>query len=209
MEKYEQIKAKDLDWYYLGEENGIHKILAKNVLDEERIKKYADDDFMINGHDVRHQDTIRPFDWDKSYIKNVILPAFKKDLGIDCKVDLLTIEEVRELPDEIKKCDDWYWTKSRYTDYKDVAYRVNSSGNVSYGYIYSMNAVRPVLYLNSTQFYDEFIGKESYSQKIANLEKCTSKKGEDLCEKINEIIDILKLQNEEGKEENVQEERES
>lgn len=163
MKKYDEINFKGLDWYVLDTNEDKTKLLLKNVLDEERIKKYADDDFMINGHDVRHQDNIRPFDWDKSYIKNVILPNFIKDLGIECEVDLLSKEEAEGLTEEIRECDDWYWTKTPYSSSSNFAWNVNSSGFVNYGNnVYSANGVRPVLVISTTLLVseDEFIDIE-------------------------------------------------
>lgn len=185
MEKYEKIKFKALDWYYLGEENGKSKLLLKDVLDDERIKKYADDDFMYDGHDVRHQDTIRPFDWDKSYIKNTILPNFLKDLDIEGKTDLLTIEEIRALPENVRKPNDWYWSKSRTSDSTSNAFYVNLDGYVGYyGVGYNCFGVRPILYISSTQIFDK-------RNKIENLKNLS------LEEKVDGIIEILKEMSEE------------
>lgn len=141
----------NLDWIYLGEEGNKEKYLLKDVLDNERIAKYADDEFMYNGHDVRHQDTIRPFDWNKSYIKNTILPAFKKDLNVDYELDLLSIDEIRELPDEIRECNDWYWTKTPHSDSTNSVWYVHTYGYVDYASANGTSyGVRPVIKLEKS-----------------------------------------------------------
>lgn len=206
-----EIRFKDLDWYVLEEKDGITKLLLKNVLNKERIKKYADDDFMYNDEYVRHQDTIRPYDWDKSYIKNIILPNFLNDLGVDAEIDLLSIDEVRDLPDEIKECDLSYWTKSR-SDNSNYAFDVYNDGGVDDDIVRYYNAVRPVLYLKSVNLFGEEARRKSCTQKI-NIEKinldysisneiCDEVVRKTLCDiienqrthedKINEIIDILR-----------------
>lgn len=153
MKKYDEIQFKGLDWYVIDIDGDNVKLLLKNVIDEERIKKYADDDFMINGNEVRHSDCIRLDDMEKSYIITTILPNFIKDLGIEAEATLLTKEEVDNLPEEIRKCNDWYWTKSRYGYYSDwggyFAWRVVTSGGVYSDYLTIEFAVRPVLYLKS------------------------------------------------------------
>ena len=167
MKKYDEIKFQGLDWYVIDFNNDEVKLLLKDVLDEERIKKYSDDDFMINKHEVRHQDNIREFDWDKSYIKNTILPNFKNDLNIECEVDLLKKEEVENLQDEIKKCNDWYWTKTKNSSNAYDAFFVISSGYVYYiGNAYDACGVRPVVVLKSDIFLSEEARQESCNEKI-------------------------------------------
>lgn len=75
MKEYEIKEIRGLEWHELGD----NKYLLKNVLDENRIKKYVDDEWYRNGCEVRHNDNVREkFDWDKSYIKNIVLENFKK-----------------------------------------------------------------------------------------------------------------------------------
>lgn len=187
MEKYEIKQIGGLDWYYLGESERGQKFLLKEVLDEERIKKYADDEFMYKGCGVRHQDKIRPFDWDKSYIKNVILMAFKEDLDLDCEVDLLSKEEVEKLPMVVRECNNWYWTKTRYSSISNGAFRVHASGYVYDNNVNTANAVRPVLYLKSSQFLTEEVRDESYRSKIEHVEDTLV----DVAESLRAVVDNL------------------
>lgn len=150
-----QINFKGLDWYVLEENNEITKLLLKDVLDEERITKYCPDAWFRNGKEVRHSDNVRaPFNWNKSYIKTTVLLNFKRDLGLgsNSRLTLLTKEEVEALPDEVRKCNAWYWTKSNASDDNDsyaYAWLVYSNGYVSWNNVYYTNSVRPVLYLPS------------------------------------------------------------
>ncbi len=204
-----EIKFKDLDWYVLEEKEGKTKLLLKNVLDEERIKKYCEDDWYRNGKEVRHSDCIRPpFVWENSYIYKVILPNFLKDLDVDGEVTLLTKEEVESLPNEVKCCDYWYWTKSDATDDNDdyaYAWLVVTDGNLSSnGCVNNTYAVRPVFYLESSvlcsgdanpeNLLNEDV-KEVCKNKVAEI----SKKLEDNCPKtelvkrVNKLTEIMKI----------------
>ena len=106
----EKIKFKDLDWYVLEKDEENIKLLLADVLDEEHIKKYVDDEWYRDGYKVRHSSDIRAnaHGWEDSYIKNIVLDNFKKDLGIDCEVTLLTKDEALNLDPEIGCCNNWY-----------------------------------------------------------------------------------------------------
>lgn len=213
MKKYDEIKFKDLDWYVIDISEDNIKLLLKNVLDEERIKKYSNDDFMIVSNEVRHQDNIRPYEWDKSYIKNQILPEFVKDLGLgDIECSLLSKEEFYELPQDIKECNSCYWLKTpdEYINY--LALYVSSSGYVSYNYTFLAFAARPVINLPSNKFLTENLRLEVLESKMLNEVKPLEIKdnkvigkwenGKDyhytlsapqtvIINKVNEIIEVL------------------
>ena len=108
-----EIKFKDLDWYVIEETDDSVKLLLKNVLDEERIRKYSNDDWYVDGYEVRLTSDIKPpFDWEKSYVKNVILENFKNDLGIECDITIPSKKYIEKLPIEIRKSNHWYWTNT-------------------------------------------------------------------------------------------------
>lgn len=172
MKEYDKIKYKGLDWYVLDTNEETTRLLLKDVISEEKIKEYADDEFMIDDYEVRHQDNIRNFDWEKSYIKNVILPAFKEDLEIDGEVDLLTVEEANELPDNIRTNCSCYWTKTAYSSDATLVFAVASGGCVYYSIVYNTNGVRPVLNISSTQFLSEDARGTLATEKIEKLEPC-------------------------------------
>ena len=130
----EKLRFKNLDWLVINDNGNIVELLTKNVLSKELIKKYSDDDFMINDSNVRHTDTIRPISWEESYIYKTMLPNLKKDLGIDCKVTLLSKKEVMDLPLEIRKCNDWYWTKPPIKNGSLVSSSTHFSVVNDYGY---------------------------------------------------------------------------
>lgn len=151
--KYDEIKFKDLDWYVIDVQDNKITLLLKDVLDEERIKKYCEDDWYREGNKVRHSDCVRaPFDWNKSYIKNVILPNFKKDLNVECEITLLSKEEIEKLPVNIRSCGEWYWTRTNASDSDDKfarVWRVFYIGFMNYGNVDFELAVRPVVCLNA------------------------------------------------------------
>lgn len=143
----EKIRFKDLDWYVLEKDNENIKLLLVDVLDEEHIKKYVDDEWYRDGYEVRHSSDKRcGKTWEDSYIKQVILENFKKDLGIDCEVTLLAKEEVNNLDDEVRRCNDWYWTKTGIEDatslyFAGVSYNGHSNTYFASYYL----GVRPIL----------------------------------------------------------------
>ncbi len=154
-ELYSEIKYKDLDWYVLKDRGKYVRLLLKGVLDEDRIKKYVDDDWYRNENEVRHTDCVRgPFRWKDSYIRNVVLHNFKEDLGFKGSVSLLTKLQAENLPDEVRSCGYYYWTKTNASDSTDkysYAYAVNSSGNVGCTNAYYEYGVRPVIEISKSE----------------------------------------------------------
>lgn len=148
-----EIKFKDLDWYVIEETDDSVKLLLKNVLDEERIKKYSNDDWYVDGYEVRLTSDVKPpFDWEKSYVKNVILENFKNDLGIECDITIPSKEDVENLPYEIRKCVNWYWTNtpSHFLAAGAFAhvYLVNPTGELNlWLHVAYSNGVRPIITL--------------------------------------------------------------
>jgi len=141
------IDFKDRKWYVLGINDDEVTLLLKNCLSEEDIKElYDDDDFMISGRYVRHQDNIRPYSWEKSYIKNVILKNFKQKLGCIEEIGLLAKSEIEQLDKEIRKNDDWYWLYEKFPSSSNFVYSVYADGTVSYGFANNTGyGVRPVI----------------------------------------------------------------
>lgn len=147
-----KIKFKDLDWYVIEETDDSVKLLLKNVLDEERIKKYSSDDWYVDGYEVRLTNDVKPpFDWEKSYVKNIILENFKNDLGIECDITIPSKEYIEKLPIEIRKCNCWYWTNTpsyfnaaayAYVSFVSPAGELNQWNRVTDSY-----GVRPIITL--------------------------------------------------------------
>ena len=148
-----EIKFKDLDWYVIEETDDSVKLLLKNVLDEGRIEKYSNDDWYVNGYEVRLTNDVKPpFDWEKSYVKNIILENFKNDLGIECDITIPSKEYIEKLPIEIRKCNCWYWTNT--PSYFNAAgayasvFSVNPAGELDLRYhVANSNGVRPIITL--------------------------------------------------------------
>lgn len=148
-----EIKFKDLDWYVIEEIDDSVKLLLKNVLDEERIRKYSNDDWYVDGCEVRITSDVKPpFDWEKSYVKNVILENFKNDLGIECDITIPSKEDIEKLPIEFRKCNFWYWTNT--PSYFNAAfaiaivYFVYPTGELNrWNYVTNSYGVRPIITL--------------------------------------------------------------
>ena len=148
-----EIKFKDLDWYVIEETDDSVKLLLKNVLDKERIRKYSNDDWYVDGYKVRLTSDVKPpFDWEKSYVKNIILENFKNDLGIECDVTIPSKEDIENLPIEIRKCNCWYWTNtpsySNAANARASVYSVHPTGVlIQWNYVTNSNGVRPIITL--------------------------------------------------------------
>lgn len=148
-----EIKFKDLDWYVIEEIDDSVKLLLKNVLDEERIRKYSNDDWYVDGYEVRLTNDVKPpFDWEKSYVKNIILENFKNDLGIECDITIPSKEYIEKLPIEIRKCNYWYWTNT--PSYFHAANALALVSNVDptgglhlWHHVANSNGVRPIITL--------------------------------------------------------------
>lgn len=148
-----EIKFKDLDWYVIEETDDSVKLLLKNVLDEGRIEKYSNDDWYVNGYEVRLTSDVKPpFDWEKSYVKKVILENFKNDLGIECDITIPSKKDIEKLPIEIRKSNHWYWTNtpSRFNAANAYAYVYNvyPTGELHpWNNVSNSHGVRPIITL--------------------------------------------------------------
>lgn len=136
---YEEIKWKGLDWIIIGLDNENIRLLLKDVIPRNILEEIIKDKwYLASDNDVIMSDNIRPpFNFEESYINTDILPEFLSYLDIEDRqgiadIDLLTKEEVENLPEEVKECNDWYWTKTNYESDSKYAYvwYVYSSGNL-------------------------------------------------------------------------------
>lgn len=156
---FKEIEYKKLKWYVIETNEKETRLLLKDILDEERIRKYSTNDWYVNKCFVAHSYYIRaPFNWDNSYIKNTILSNFEKD--IECKATLLTKDEAKSLPCEVRKCNDWYWTKSNASNKNDrcaYAWDVDRDGNLDYSDVdrVSIRGVRPVIKISTSKLLEE------------------------------------------------------
>lgn len=159
---YEEIKWKGLDWIIIGLDNENIRLLLKDVIPRSILEEIIEDKwYLASDNNVIMSDNIRPpFNFEESYVNTDILPEFLFNLDIEDRqgiadIDLLTKEEVENLPEEVKKCNDWYWTKTNYESDSKYAYvwNVYSSGN-----LYSSNVtgstlgLRPAVSLSLESF---------------------------------------------------------
>lgn len=156
----EGITFKSLEWLVTKDNNTTIAMILKNVLDEERIKKYVTDEELRNGFEVVMTDTIKSISWEQSFIYNVVLPKFKEDLGINCEVTLPSKEEIEELSLEIRECDHYYWTRTPRKNGETVESSASFAG-VSGGGSYDVwvasysGGVRPLLIIDKELLEEE------------------------------------------------------
>lgn len=208
MKKYDEIKFKDLDWYVIDIDGDRVKLLLKNILDEDTITKCVDDEWYRNKQYVRHTSCVRPpFDWSKSYIKNTVLPKFKELLNVECEIDLLSKEEVEALPDNIRKSNDWYWTKTNASDQSDkfaYAFYVYDGGGLYDNDVYFNDGVRPAVSLDTSSLQTKKKGdknpfvERTLPSKIDIENKTEKELVEETIKGFNAIIEYLEVSNEES-----------
>lgn len=141
---YEEIKWKGLDWIIIGLDNENIRLLLKDVIPRNILEEIIEDKwYLASDNDVIMSDNVKPpFNFEESYINTDILPEFLFNLDIEDRqgiadIDLLTKEEVENLPEEVKKCNDWYWTKTNYESDSKYAlvWNVGSTGYLSDVYV--------------------------------------------------------------------------
>lgn len=161
---YEEIKWKGLDWIIIGLDNENIRLLLKDVIPRSILEEIIKDKwYLASDNDVIMSDNIRPpFNFEESYINTDILPEFLSYLDIEDRqgiadIDLLTKEEVENLPEEVKECNDWYWTKTNYAGKSDSKYAyvwgVYSAGYLDYSNVTSAGGgLRPAVSLSLESF---------------------------------------------------------
>ena len=154
---YEEIKWKGLDWIIIGLDNENIRLLLKDVIPRSILEEIIEDKWYLAGdNDVIMSDNVRPpFNFEESYINTDILPNFCEHFNIICNdIDLLTKEEVENLPEEVKKCNDWYWTKTNYESDSKYArvWRVGSTGYLGNDYVFGGGGLRPAVSLSLESF---------------------------------------------------------
>ena len=192
----ETIKFKGYEWIKLEENDGKTRLFLKNTLDEDKLEKCVEDEWYLDGCEVRLTENVRPpFNWENSYVKKVVLENFKKILGIECDVDLISKEEVEELNEEARKSDIWYWTKTP-SNYNEYAYAFVVSGS---GVIGDRNAcltygLRPVIQLDTKLLkQSNGIGKLDINtdEMTINGYEIIQEQVFELANKVNELIDEI------------------
>ena len=204
------INYKNMEWIILEQNKDCTKLLLKDVLSAEIIKDICEDEsYYENG--MAHRNNLKyPYDWKISNIRMVLNTRFldnyldKNDLEKmgDDYVRLLTKDEVEDLDDEIKECDDWYWTMSRY-DSSNVWY-VSSSGSLSNGNVYDFDyGVRPVITILTSKISSDTTGDmtskttggEEFNEESNKIEQIDMKYYQDepanICDLAHKIFEII------------------
>ena len=173
--EYKITTYKELEWYMITETEKEKLLLLRDSLTSEQIEKYFLEKAMVNfEYCVKFNDKQSPW-WDESYIQRVLNTRFLSDLDIndlnqmktilelngerrivEDYVRLLTYEEAKDLPLEIRKTErDWgYWTMSPSYFNGSIAsvffvYGSTYPGFLDNTVVNGAYAVRPVISLKS------------------------------------------------------------
>lgn len=192
----ETIKFKGYEWIKLEENDGKTRLFLKNTLDEDTLEKCVEDKWYLDGCEVRLAENLKPpFNWENSYVKKVVLENFKKILGIECDVDLISKEEAEELNLDVRESDNWYWTKtsSNYDKYACV-FAVGYSGDLDDHGADGTIGLRPVIQLD-TKLLKQSNGIEKLDintdEMTINGYEIIKEQVFELANKINKLIDEI------------------
>lgn len=192
----ETIKFKGYEWIKLEENDGKTRLFLKNTLDEDTLKKCVEDKWYLDGCEVRLAENLKPpFNWKNSYVKKVVLENFKKKLGIECDVDLISKEEAEKLNLDVRESDNWYWTKtsSNYDKYAYVFIVCRTGFIDDYG-VYRARGLRPVIQLDTKLLkQSNGIGKLDINtdEMTINGYEILQEQVFEVSNKVNELIDEI------------------
>ena len=158
--KYPVVEFGGYEWYVIAEDDDTKTLFMKDKLPKSDIEDLFNEEYLDNDKDVRF--SLHDNKWRDSIIRAVLNTEFlarfdrssMKPMTIDADgietvdyVRLISLEEVQELPAEIRKCSgNWgYWTLSPYSGDADQVNFVTSSGNVYYNCARNEDGVRPVV----------------------------------------------------------------
>ncbi len=138
---YDVVKCCGYDWYVIGIEDGIVTLLAKDDV-------FGKSVFDRNSGGYRSSEI-------RKYINNRVLsklrnanpiPTELNDFGITDKVWLLSTDEAKKLPENIRRIDDGWWLRSFGYNW-NIAACVYDTGRVSAGgcHMSQRGSVRPAM----------------------------------------------------------------
>lgn len=150
---YDEIQYNGYSWYIIDKKTDSVILLAKDCLQDEKMQFNNRNDFDWNNSLIKkklNEDFIGAFNEEQLNIMytNYDENKYSKDL-----IRLLTIREVENLPEEIIKSDDTYWTMSpsNFSSWSGDAYvwHVIWDGGLHYDWTTDALGVRPVISLKS------------------------------------------------------------
>ena len=158
--KYSIVHFGDYDWYVINEDDDTKTLFMKDKLPKSDIENLFNEEYLDNDKDVKF--SLHDNKWRDSIIRAVLNTEFlarfdrssMKPMTIDADgietvdyVRLISLEEVQELPAEIRKCSgNWgYWTLTPYSDGAYNVFYVYANGFVLNPSAYYEYGVRPVI----------------------------------------------------------------
>lgn len=193
------INYKNIEWIILKESNDSKLLITKDILPKEIMKELTDIDSCYIPFDENNNNEYETSNLRKVINKFVDKYLDKRDL-IEFGYDYarpLGASEILKYDNELMKCNDWYWTKTKVKGTSSLVWDVNLSGN-----LYLSNAddgdygVRPVIRLKSNISTEE---EKKIPEKIP-LNYADDRKPEEVYEYLrcsyNQLIDYLKSKGE-------------
>lgn len=174
------VKYNNYNWYVIKVNNDDVTLMMKDVLDEEKIKKYfTDESYLDDDNDVIFNIDKTNFDWNDTYIKKVLNSTFleefnREELNLmktnydedkysEDYIRIPTIREIERLDINIRRSNQYYWTMSPYyfssVNASALVWHVTSTGNLSNNSSTNGNGVRPVINLKQQNKYLQLVNK--------------------------------------------------
>lgn len=151
---YDEIQYNGYSWYIIDKKIDNVMLLAKDCLQDEKMQFNNKNDFDWNNSLIKkklNEDFIGAFNEEQL---NIMYTNYDENKYSNDLIRLLTIREVENLPEEIIKCDDTYWTMSpsHFYSWHGAAHvwYVYGDGSLSnYSWTTHTLGVRPVISLKS------------------------------------------------------------
>lgn len=150
---YDEIQYNGYSWYIIDKKIDSVMLLAKDCLQDEEMQFNNKNDFDWNNSLIKkklNEDFIGAFNEEQL---NIMHTNYDENKYSNDLIRLLTIREVENLPEEIRKCDDYYWTMSpsNFSSWHGTAnvWNVFGDGSLSNRWTATALGVRPVISLKS------------------------------------------------------------
>lgn len=150
---YDEIRYNGYSWYIIDKKLYSVTLLAKECLQGENMQFNNKNDFDWNNSLIKkklNENFIGAFNEEQL---NIMYTNYDENKYSNDLIRLLTIREAENLPEEIIKCDDTYWTMSpsNFYSWSGDAYvwRVNGDGRLYRYWTTATLGVRPVINLKS------------------------------------------------------------
>ena len=150
---YDEVQYNGYSWYIIDKKEDNIILLAKECLQDEEMQFNSKNDFDWNNSLIKqklNEEFIEKFNEEHL---NMMYTNYDENKYSNDLIRLLTIREIEELPEEVRKCGDYYWTMSPsnfYSWYGGAGvWVVSGDGHLSGSWTTHALGVRPVINLKS------------------------------------------------------------